>query len=174
MKRMTILAAAGAALLVGCSGGKTDADGDGEISAKEVANKAEAEGIKPQPGLYKATITMTGIDIPGMPAEMKGHGAGATTTSEDCLTAEDVDKGFEELVKKGQNGECAYESFNLNGGNAVTSPIFIDPKDGYTIHEDGSFKVRIKLKIPDYNLLRTFVFKANSGTQFTSIAISKP
>ena len=116
MKRMTIFAAAGAALLVGCSGGKTDADGDGEISAKEVANKAEAEGIKPQPGLYKATVTMTGIDIPGMPAEMKGHGAGATTTSEDCLTAEDVDKGFEDLVKKGQNGECAYESFNLNGG----------------------------------------------------------
>lgn len=65
-------------------------------------------------------------------------------------------------------------SFNLNGGNTVTPPIFIDPKDGYTINEDGSFKVRVKLKIADYNLLRTFVFKANSGTQFTSIAISKP
>ena len=112
----TIIAAAGAALLAGCSGGATDADGDGEITAGEVAAKAEEEGVKPQPGLYKATITMTDLDIPGLPPEMKGHGAGATTTSEDCLTAEEVDKGFEELVKQGQNGECTYESFNLNGG----------------------------------------------------------
>jgi hypothetical protein len=111
-----IIAAAGAALLAGCSAGTTDADGDGEISAKEVVQKAKAEGIKPQPGLYKATITMTDLDIPGLPPEMKGHGAGATTTSEDCLTAEEVDKGFEELVKQGQNGECSYESFNLDGG----------------------------------------------------------
>jgi hypothetical protein len=145
MKRMTIFAAASAALLVGCSGGKTDADGDGEISAKEVATKAEAEGIKPQPGLYKATITMTGIDVPGMPAEMKGHGAGATTTSEDCLTAEDVDKGFEELVKKGQNGECAYESFNLNGGKLDAVMVCKTPEGdarmAMPVHVMRSFRV---------------------------------
>lgn len=111
-----IIAAAGAILVAGCSGGEADVDGDGEISAKEVAAKAKAEGVKPQPGLYKATVTMTGLDIPGLPEGMEGHGAGATTTSENCLTAEDVDKGFEELVKQGQQGECSYESFNLDGG----------------------------------------------------------
>jgi len=111
-----IIAVAGAALLAGCSVGNADADGNGEVSAKEVVAKAQSEGIKPQPGLYRATVTMTGIDIPGMPADMQGHGAGMTTTSEDCLTAEEVDKGFEELLKQGQNGECSFESFNLNGG----------------------------------------------------------
>lgn len=111
-----IIAAAGVALLAGCSGGKTDADGDGTISAKEVAAKAKADGVKPLPGLYKATVTMTGLDIPGLPPEMADHGAGATTTSENCLTAEDVEKGFEELVKQGQQGECSYESFSLDGG----------------------------------------------------------
>ncbi len=116
MKRISLIAAAGAALLAGCSGGATDADGDGAISAAEVAAKAKAEGIKPQPGLYKATVTMTGLDIPGLPADMQGHGAGATTTSQDCLTAEEVDKGFEALLKQGQQGECSFESFNLDGG----------------------------------------------------------
>jgi hypothetical protein len=111
-----IIAAAGAILVAGCSGGEADVDGDGEITAKEVAAKAKAEGVRPQPGLYKATVIMTGLDIPGLPEGMEGHGAGATTTSENCLTAEDVDKGFEELVKQGQQGECSYESFNLDGG----------------------------------------------------------
>ncbi|NCP13093.1 MAG: DUF3617 domain-containing protein [Sphingomonadales bacterium] len=116
MKRITIIAAAGAVLLAGCSGGETDADGDGAISASEVAAKAQAGGIKPQPGLYKSTVVMTGIDIPGMPAGMEGHGAGQTITTEDCLTQAEVDKGFEELFKQGQNGECSYERFDLAGG----------------------------------------------------------
>lgn len=117
MTRITLFAAAaGAALLAGCSGEATDADGDGEITAGEVAAKADAEMVKPEPGLYKATITMTGVDIPGMPPEMKNHGAGMTTTVEECLTAEDVDKGFEEMVKQGQQGECTFEKFDLDGG----------------------------------------------------------
>ena len=72
--------------------------------------------MKPEPGLYRATITMTGIDIPGMPAEMAGHGSGMVTTTENCLTQEDVDKGFEEMLKQGQQGECSYERFDIDNG----------------------------------------------------------
>ena len=115
MKRI-IMAILGAGLLAGCSGGKADADGDGKVSMKEAAKKAEAARLKPEAGQYKAVITMTGIDIPGLPPEMKGHGAGLTTTTEYCLTQADVDKGFEDMMKRGQNGECAYESFTLEGG----------------------------------------------------------
>jgi hypothetical protein len=113
--RRIIMAAAGAALLAGCSGGgNADADGNGEVSMKEAAKKAE--GLKPQAGQYKAVITMTGIDIPGMPPEMAGHGGGMTTNTEYCLTQAEVDKGYQEMMKRGQNGECTYESFNLAGG----------------------------------------------------------
>ena len=59
---------------------------------------------------------MTGIDIPGMPPEMAGHGGGMTTNTEYCLTQAEVDKGYQEMMKRGQNGECTYESFNLAGG----------------------------------------------------------
>lgn len=117
--RRIINAAAGAALLglglTGCSG-DADADGNGDITIAEAAKEAEAQGMTPEPGQYKAVITMTGIEIPGMPAEMAGHGAGMTTTSEYCLTQADVDKGYEEMMKRGQNGECSYESFSLDGG----------------------------------------------------------
>jgi Protein of unknown function (DUF3617) len=110
------IAAAAALLLAGCSGGNADADGNGEVSIKEAAEQAKDELPKPQPGLYKTTVTMTALDIPGMPPEMKDHGAGLVRTLEDCLTAEEVDKGFEAMVKQGQNGECSYESFALADG----------------------------------------------------------
>lgn len=117
-RNFTIIAAAGAVLLAaGCSGsGEADADGDGKVSMGEAARQAESQGMKPQPGLYKTTVTMTGLEIPGMPPGMADHGAGLTTTTEDCLTQEEVDQGFEALVKQGQDGECSYERFDMSGG----------------------------------------------------------
>jgi hypothetical protein len=117
MTRITLTITAGAVLLAGCSGGgNADADANGEVSVKEAAKEAERQGMRPEPGLYKTTVTMKGLDIPGMPPEMADHGAGLTTTVEDCLTQEEVDKGFEELVKQGQDGDCTYEKFDLSGG----------------------------------------------------------
>jgi hypothetical protein len=107
------IALAGAMLLAGCSG---ETGGKGEGKASEDAAKAIGNMPRPQPGLYKTTVTMTGLEIPGLPPEMEGHGAGMTTTVEDCLTQADVDKGFGELVKKGQNGECSYERFTVADG----------------------------------------------------------
>lgn len=116
MTRTIIIAATGALLLAGCSGGSEEADTKGAVTAKEAAAKASAELPRPQPGLYKTTVTMTGLDIPGLPEDMKGHGAGMTTTTEDCLTPEQVDKGYGELVKQGQNGDCTFEKFDAAGG----------------------------------------------------------
>lgn len=118
MKRI-ITAAAGAAILTACSGGETadaGADASANASASDVAAQAKAQGMMPEPGQYKATIVMTGIEIPGMPAEMSGHGAGMTTTTDYCLTEEEVAAGFEDMMKRGQNGECSYEKFNLDDG----------------------------------------------------------
>lgn len=140
MKRI-IMAAAGAALIAGCSGGgdgDADADGNGAVSLKEAAKQAEAQGIKPEPGLYRATITMTEINIPGMPAEMAGHGAGMVTTTEDCLTKEEVDNGFEDLFKQGQNGDCSYEAFNLDGGKIDAVMVCNTPEGAARMTMNGS------------------------------------
>lgn len=65
-------------------------------------------------------------------------------------------------------------SLEINSGTNLKTPIFLSQKDGYTAKGDGSFSVIVKLDLIEYNAGRTFVFVANSGTQFTSIAISKP
>ncbi len=116
MTRITIIAAAGALLLAGCSDSSSEPDAKGAVTVKEAAEKASAEMPRPEPGLYKTTVIMTGLDIPGLPEDMKQHGAGMTTTTEDCLTDEDVDKGYGELVKQGQNGDCVFEKFDAAGG----------------------------------------------------------
>ncbi|MFN4039806.1 MAG: DUF3617 domain-containing protein [Erythrobacter sp.] len=118
MRRTAMIAGAitTALLLTFCSGSSdVDADGDGSISASEAAGAA-ADMPKPEAGLYRATITMTGIDVPGMGASMQGHGGGMTTTNEYCLTEDDVAEGFEEMMKRGQDGSCRYEKFNVAGG----------------------------------------------------------
>lgn len=111
--KLIIIAAAGAVLVAGCSGGGADADAKGEVEVKGAVAAAKAQGVMPEPGQYKATMTMTGIDLPGVPA---GHGGGMTTTTNYCLTEEDVAKGFEEMIKRGQDGECSYENFSLKDG----------------------------------------------------------
>lgn len=65
-------------------------------------------------------------------------------------------------------------SLDLNSKIPVIAPSFIGSKDGLTRPDDGCLYVQVKLKTSDYDAGRTFVFKANSGTQFMSIAISKP
>jgi hypothetical protein len=155
MKRI-IMAAVATALMAGCSGGNADADGDGEVSMKEAAKKAEAEGLKPEAGQYKAVITMTGMEIPGMPADMAGHGAGMTTTTEYCLTQEEVDKGFEEMMKRGQNGECAYESFNLADGKMDAVMVCKTPEgearmtmNGTVTPTSSDFTASMAMQVPE-------------------------
>lgn len=155
MKRI-IMAAVATALMAGCSGGNADADGNGEVSMKEAAKKAEAEGLKPEAGQYKAVITMTGMEIPGMPAEMAGHGAGMTTTTEYCLTQEEVDKGFEEMMKRGQNGECAYESFNLADGKMDAVMVCKTPEgearmtmNGTVTPTSSDFTASMAMQVPE-------------------------
>ena len=66
-----------------------------------------------------------------------------------------------------------FTSLGFNSETPVTAPVFTSAKDGYTNNE-GIFSVLIQLDSADYDTDKTFVFKANSGTQFSSISISKP
>lgn len=64
-------------------------------------------------------------------------------------------------------------SLGFNSGTPVTAPVFIGSKDGYTDSE-GKFSVSVRIDINDYDTNKTLVFVTNSGTQFSSISISKP
>ena len=118
--RFGILAASAVALsLAGCSS-ETDADvdGDGVVSQEQMAEAAKY-AVKPAPGKYKSTARLVDVDIPGAPdnvVEMM-RGSMGEQTSETCLTQEDADKGFEEMAKGSQNGDCTTNKFVVNGGD---------------------------------------------------------
>lgn len=117
MKQIAGIAALGLALSA-CSGGDdvstadADTDSDGSVSVLEAAQAAESAGmVKPKAGQYRADMTMSGLE--GLPG---GQTEGMKTSVEYCLTQEEADAGFEQMMKEGQPGECTYDRFNIAGG----------------------------------------------------------
>lgn len=101
-------------------------------------------------------------------------GASGTDFIEYELVIRGVNARNEAVV--GQRIEINFDEFTSLGFNSetpVTAPVFTSAKDGYT-NSEGKFSVIVRLDSEDYDTDKTFVFKANSGTQFSSIAISKP
>ena len=99
-----------ALLLAGC--GKSDEGPKTPEQAAQEASKME----KPEPGKYRSSVKVLEFDIPGMPKEqaeqMKGMMGNAGQSHEFCMTKEDVEKGYEEMVKKTSQGNCTFEKFN--------------------------------------------------------------
>lgn len=79
----------------------------------------------------------------------------------------------------GQRVEVNFDrqsSLGINGDEPGTAPVFTSPKDGFTgIGEGnapGEFATIVRLANADYSLGHTFIFAANSGNLFSSVAIS--
>ncbi|MEL6486722.1 MAG: DUF3617 domain-containing protein [Pseudomonadota bacterium] len=120
--RISTMAALSAAFALSACGGETsvdaDADGDGAITASEAraAVEAAAADLKPEPGLYETTMTLTDVNIPGAPPEMaQMMGQAMNRTGEFCLTPEQAERGFEDTLKEGQNEACTIETFTIEG-----------------------------------------------------------
>ena len=100
--------------------GADTAQAGGSMNAAEAAKARRAsEGIRPQPGLYRSTTEITEFDIPNAPAqvkEMMRNSAVSKQATEYCLTLAEVEKGFEESLRKSQQGDCDYRRFNVSGG----------------------------------------------------------
>lgn len=85
----------------------------------------------------------------------------ALKANNEPVTGQRIEVNFDELT-----------SLGFNAQESVSSPVFSNAKDGYT-DVNGKFAVSVKLDLTAYNNNKTFVFVANSGTQFSSISISK-
>ena len=123
MRTIHTLPLAAAILLASC-GGETDADGDGELSAEEVATEAEGM-IQPRPGQYRATLELIEFDAPGMPPEAKQQmqqifAGGLAQGNTFCMTEADAARnGPEEMVKNLAESDCTMNSFNVSGNTVV-------------------------------------------------------
>lgn len=81
---------------------------------------AQAEKlVKPLPGLYRSTTTLTGFELPGAPPRtadmMRDKFAQILPqTREFCLTPAAAARGFQDLVRQSQQGDCTFKRFVAN------------------------------------------------------------
>ncbi|BDW83192.1 hypothetical protein MACH24_26300 [Erythrobacter sp. Dej080120_24] len=131
--RFALLALGSAIALAACGdSGTADADGDGTISADEMRDEMARDGanLRPDPGNYKVTMTLSKAEIPGAPPQMmEMMGSMMNNTFEYCLTPEEAEKGFEESLTEGQDESCKIEQFNLDGGK-IEMAMSCSPAEG--------------------------------------------
>ncbi len=144
-KMMAIL---GTLVLAGCG----DEPGEPKTADEVVA---EAENlIKPRPGLYRSTMRLTEIDVPGLPAgqaeQMRAMMGGSEgQTSETCLTQEQADQGFRDFARQigegGQGAQCEFSQFDAAGSRLdaalkCTGPggVAVDMTMGGTVEKERS------------------------------------
>ncbi|MEM7688897.1 MAG: DUF3617 domain-containing protein [Pseudomonadota bacterium] len=88
------------------------------------------EDMKPQPGQYESQITLLSMDIPGLPANMTSMMKGVFERSvKICLTAEEVEQGYKDALRKAQDGDCRYDSFSATGGK-MDAVLVCDTEQG--------------------------------------------
>jgi len=121
MSYRILFASVATLVLTGCgSPDAGDETGGGEsISVEEVAARAKANAVRPEPGEYRVSMEVLEVDIPGAPqgtADMMKDMMGGQTHNY-CLRPEDVENGFEEMAKQGQEGDCSFQRFDVAGGD---------------------------------------------------------
>ena len=123
MRAIQMLPLAAAILLAAC-GGETDADGDGELSAEEVA--AEADGmVQPRPGQYRTSLELLEFDAPGIPDSAKqqmqqAFESGLAEGNTFCMTEADAaENGPRQMVENLAESDCDMKTFQVSGGSVV-------------------------------------------------------
>ncbi len=73
--------------------------------------------VKPQPGQYRTQVEVLEIAMPNLPESARDTMQQlAQKTQLSCLTPAQADKGYEEILKRSQSGNCDFERFSATGG----------------------------------------------------------
>jgi hypothetical protein len=110
MQRLGPYVAVASLLLAGCQPSKPD------------ARQVLAEGdklTKPLPGLYRSTTTLTAFELPGADPEtadiMRDRFAQVLPQRRDfCLTPQAAARGFADMIRQSQQGDCTIDRFVAN------------------------------------------------------------
>lgn len=97
-----------------------DKAGDTPKSAEEVVEEAKAMA-KPEPGKYRSSVKVLEFEVPGLPPQQADQmkemmGGLSSQAHEFCLKPEDVEKGYEEMVRKSAEGKCTFDKFEATAG----------------------------------------------------------
>ena len=106
---------------------------DAPKTLEQVAKEAE-QMVKPQPGQYESSMKMIDLSIPGLPADQAAQmkqmmGSAGSQVNSFCLTEEEANMGFEEMIRKSQDGECSFDRFDATAGT-IDAKMTCTPKEG--------------------------------------------
>jgi hypothetical protein len=131
MRRITFVSLAAALALSACSGGDADKDNDGAISNEEAAGEV-AGATLPEPGLYKVSVEIEEMAMPGMPAGMADQmkqSMAAQMAVETCLTEADRADMVKNMAPKTDG--CTWNKYEMSGGK-IDAQMTCETPDGGT------------------------------------------
>ena len=106
------------ALATACTDGGADADGDGTITAEEVAN--EMNEVALEPGQWENTFEIVDVEIEGLPegapAGMMDSMIGQKSTTKSCMTEEEAKNPGADFFSAQEQADCEISEFNMSGG----------------------------------------------------------
>lgn len=143
MKKLLISAAA-ISLLAGCADKGADNDGDGKITAAEVAE--EMNEVTLEPGEWENTVEIVDVKIEGLPegtpAGIMDSMKGKVTTTKSCITEEEAEKPGAQFFAAQEKNNCEVKKFDMSGG-AVSSEMSCSNMGGapgsMTMAMDGQY-----------------------------------
>ena len=111
-------------LIGGCTDKGADKDGDGKITADEVAE--EMNKVTLEPGEWENTVEIVDVKVEGLPegtpdGVMDGM-KGKVTTSKSCITEEEAKNPGAQFFAAQEKTNCEVKKFNMSGG-AVSSEM---------------------------------------------------
>ena len=118
-----VISVAAVALLAGCSSNEADADGDGNISADEVAKVMNEVTL--EPGEWENTVEIVDVKVEGLPEGAPANmmdSLKTTTVSKTCITEEQAKNPGAEFFAAQEQTDCKIKKFDMSGG-AINSEM---------------------------------------------------
>ncbi len=143
MKKLLVSVAV-LSLIGGCSDKGADHDGDGKITADEVAE--EMNTVRLEPGEWENTVEIVDVKVDGLPegvsAGVMDSMKGKVTTSKSCITKDEADNPGAQFFAAQEKTNCEVKKFDMSGG-AVSSEMSCSNMGGapgnMTMAMDGQY-----------------------------------
>ena len=131
-------------LIGGCSDKGADHDGDGKITADEVAE--EMNTVRLEPGEWENTVEIVDVKVDGLPEGVSSgvmdSMKGKVTTSKSCITKDEADNPGAQFFAAQEKTNCEVKKFDMSGG-AVSSEMSCSNMGGapgnMTMAMDGQY-----------------------------------
>lgn len=121
MKFTTVLTAGALVLLLTACGSDGSDAANGQPMEQGDIQAAIDGAVTPEPGQYRTRLELLELSLPNIP----GAGAEQARTmiertfeqeNVSCLTPEQAENGYRELLRQSQSGDCEFERFSAEGG----------------------------------------------------------